>query len=206
MQVVNGDPVFAHVGKYLYALAAFKGVVNVAHKRKQKDPPALPASQQPVPASASSAPSSQPAVHPIAQPTATANAGPQQANGSHHPLLAPAPANQGQLAAAALASNVAAMIGMPTGTLAHSATPNTLIANLAAAPPAMRDVLMATLLQQRLPQQFAASFAAPAAAQAAPTTDAGKSAPARAPVPGGSGGQLAGSGAAQEPFNAPTQL
>ncbi|BDA41916.1 probable Ubinuclein-1 at N-terminal half [Coccomyxa sp. Obi] len=192
-QIVNGDPAFAHVGKSLYALAAFPGVVNVPHKRKSKDTLAShgsQASQQTAPAPAI-APRTSDAAAP-APPSSDA----QPPNAAAH---SSAPSGQ--------ASLMAGTPGAAAGVSGGPASPGDFLATIAGlarergtttVPPAVLGSLPMMSPQQSVAMLAAAAAAAQMtpSASAAPTVAEGP-APASIAVEGGSVGPTAGGGGAQ---------
>ena len=191
VQSVNGDPAFAHVGKSLYALAAFPGVINVPHKRKAKDTLAShgsQASQQTAPAS--SAPRTSDAAAP-APPSSDAQPSSAAPDSGAPPSLASLKAGAPD-AAAGVAGGPAPPGSVPAAFagLAHGST---------AVPPAVLGSL-----PMMSPQQSAAilAVAAAAAAQRTPPAPAAPavaegSVPVSTAVEGGSLGPTAGGSGAQ---------
>ncbi len=201
VQIVNGEPAFAHVGKSQYALAAFDGVVNLPHKRKQKDTP----SAQPPQAAQQPASSAQ-ASEGIAPPVSTA----QQSNGAHGSLAVSAPtlASQPQPWSEAAASAPAAIPVTSNGSFLATIGELQRTRNFPAIPPALLGTLgkSGSLLQGLGPQAAATLLGvpggvlAPALPPATTSSAAGGPPPASTAATGGSPGQTpqrAGSGGSQ---------
>lgn len=204
-QIVNNEPAFAHVGKSQYALAAFEGVVNLPHKRKQKDVSASQApqsSQQPLP----SAPQATEAA------AAPASASQQQFNGIQGPVAVLASASQPPPQSDAAASAPAAVPDQQAAPsdplrLAAIAALQLRPRNFAQIPPAVLGALGGTPLLQGLSQEAIAALGvsggAPAASLAPATTTAASTAegavPASRPASGGSQRRTGGSSGSQNP-------
>ena len=199
-QIVNNEPAFAHVGKSQYALAAFEGVVNLPHKRKQKD------------VSASQAPQSSQQPLPSAPAAAPASASQQQSNGTQGPVAVLASASQPPPQSDAAASAPAAVPDQQAAPsdplrLAAIAALQLRPRNFAQIPPAVLGALGGTPLLQGLSQEAIAALGvsggAPAATLAPATTTAASTAegavPASRPASGGSQRRTGGSSGSQNP-------